>query len=119
MENNFDDLETIYFNLHCPITASPAINHKPLNSHSKPRSLPSAYETLSADKALLVPETERLNDLLFSQLSGKEADKRELASISQAEFEAFQNRFIPSKEESRLMQILFSQVAGNAEAVNK
>ena len=108
-EENLDHLETVYINLHCPYKA---------------RSLSTAYETLSTDKRLydrcksatLVPETERLNQLLFNQVSNKEADEKELPSITQADFEAYRNSFIPSKEEARLMQILFNQVAGNVEA---
>ena len=107
--------------------AAPSIAPKPSNPPYKPSSRPITYEDLSPEqKALydrckadaMVPAETRLGEKLFNQVANKTAAfaEKPLPTVSQTEFDSYQNSFALSKKEADLQELLFKQVA-NAKAV--
>ena len=138
-EENLDHLPTVYMRLNFPATrnmpnhkhtfsVAPVVDPKQSNIVSKPRSRPMTYEDLSPEqKALydrckadaMIPESTRLNEKLFRQVANKTAAfaEKPLPTVSQTEFDSYQNSFALSKKEADLQKLLLDQVSGHAKAV--
>ncbi len=121
-EENFDHLETVYINLHFPVTTPTVIANKASNSPFKARSYNSLYEGLSEANQRAIAElvlsvdtsTETvLEQLLFAQVANTSASTEKPLSATQSEFDSYRKQFALSKKEVELQELLFNQVAGN------